>query len=162
MKYSGIIYNDIAAAPGLSVSFFTQGCDQHCKGCQNPSTWDFDGGLEFSPDILNNIIANLQAQGINRNLCIMGGEPLAEKNLFLTYLVVKTVKEKSPKSPIYLWTGYIYEDLIKQNNYRINQILELVDVLIDGPYIESLRDITLEMRGSSNQRIINLHEIDKD
>ena len=160
MRYSGIIYNDIAAAPGLSVTFFTQGCPHHCEGCYNPQTWDFNGGLEFTPDILDKIISELTAQGIQRNLCIMGGEPLAEENLFLTYLIIKTVKEKAPKTPIYIWTGYTYEQLIKKDNYRIKQIFELSNFLIDGPYIDSLRDITLNMRGSSNQRIINLNKID--
>ena len=161
MRYSGIIYNDITAAPGLSVTFFSQGCHRQCPGCHNPSTWDFNGGKEFTADILDNIIKNLTAEGIQRNLCIMGGEPLADENLFLTFLIVKTVRDKVPHVPIYIWTGYTYEELTHLNNYRINQILEETDVLIDGPYIESLRDLTLNMRGSSNQRIINLHEIDK-
>ena len=91
----------------------------------------------------------------------MGGEPLCADNEFLTLLVVKTVKEKLPNTPIYIWTGYTYEELRKRNDNRLNQILEKTDFLIDGPYIESLRDITLEMRGSSNQRILNLREIDR-
>ena len=91
----------------------------------------------------------------------MGGEPLCSDNEFLTLLVVKTVKEKLPNTPIYIWTGYTYEELRKRNDNRLNQILEKTDFLIDGPYIESLRDITLEMRGSPNQRILNLREIDR-
>ena len=91
----------------------------------------------------------------------MGGEPLCSENEFLTLLVIKTVKDKLPNTPIYIWTGYRYEELAHKSGH-IKQILEISDYLIDGPYVESLRDITLEMRGSSNQRIINLHEIDKD
>jgi anaerobic ribonucleoside-triphosphate reductase activating protein len=87
-KYSGIIFNDITAAPGLSVSFFAQGCPHRCPGCHNPETWSFDGGLEFTPDVLENIIQGLTAQNIKRNLCIMGGEPLAPQNTFLTYLII--------------------------------------------------------------------------
>ena len=159
MRYSGVIYNDIAAAPGLCVTFFTQGCPHQCHGCHNPQTWDFEGGLEFTPNILEEIIEGLIAQGIKRNLCIMGGEPLCAENEFLTLLVIKTVKERLPETPIYIWTGYTYEELLRKSN-NINQILEIADYLIDGPYIEDLRDITLSMRGSSNQRIINLHNID--
>ena len=77
MRYSGVIYNDVTAAPGLSVSFFTQGCPHRCVGCHNPETWDFNGGKEFTPEVLENIISKLSAQHIQRNLCIMGGEPLA-------------------------------------------------------------------------------------
>ena len=159
MRYSGVIYNDIAAAPGLCVTFFTQGCPHQCHGCQNPQTWDFEGGIEFTPNVLDEIIEGLTAQGIKRNLCIMGGEPLCAENEFLTLLVIKTVKEKLPETPVYIWTGYTYEELQRKSN-NIVQILDLADYLIDGPYIENLRDITLHMRGSSNQRIINLHNID--
>ena len=161
MRYSGVIYNDITAAPGLCVSFFTQGCPHRCHGCHNPQTWDFEGGKEFTVDVLNEIVEGLTAEGIERSLCIMGGEPLCSNNEFLTLLVIKTVKEKLPNTPIYIWSGYLYEELVKRGGH-MKQILELSDYLIDGPYIESLRDITLEMRGSTNQRIINLREIDKN
>ena len=161
MRYSGVIYNDITAAPGLCVTFFTQGCPHQCHGCHNPQTWDFEGGIEFTPDVLDEIVKGLTAQDIQRSLCIMGGEPLCSENEFLTLLVVKTVKDRLPNTPIYIWTGYTYEELYKKGHH-IKQILELSDYLIDGPYIENLRDVTLDMRGSSNQRIINLHEIDKN
>lgn len=88
----------------------------------------------------------------------MGGEPLCEENTFLTYMIVKEVKEKLPNIKIYIWSGYTYEQLLKRNNPHINDILNWSDFLIDGPYIEELRDITLQMRGSSNQRIIDLQE----
>lgn len=156
MRYAGLIENDIAAAPGISVSFYTQGCPHRCKGCHNPQTWDFNRGKEFTPVILDKIITALTANGIERSLAIMGGEPLCQENLFLTLLVVKTVKEKLPNTKIYIWTGYYYDELLNSHNNRIEQILELIDVLIDGPYIERLRDITLPMRGSSNQSIIEL------
>lgn len=86
----------------------------------------------------------------------MGGEPLCEENLFLTLLVLKEVKNALPETRIYLWTGYVYEDLIQKANPRVLDILDMVDVLVDGPYIDSERDITLNMRGSRNQRIIDL------
>lgn len=161
MKYAGIIKNDIAAAPGVCVSFFVQGCPHHCPGCFNPETWDFDGGKEFSYETLEQIINGLTANGVKRSLCILGGEPLCENNEFLTNLVISSVKQKLPEVKVYIWTGYTYEELIKKNSPKVNQILHMADYLIDGPYIEALRDITLEMRGSSNQRIINLREVDK-
>lgn len=86
----------------------------------------------------------------------MGGEPLCEENLFLTLLVLKEVKNTLPETRIYLWTGYVYEDLIEKANPRVLDILDMVDILVDGPYIDSERDITLNMRGSRNQRIIDL------
>lgn len=86
----------------------------------------------------------------------MGGEPLCQENLFLTTLIIKKVKEQLPDTKIYVWTGYTIEKLKEQNNIKINYILNNIDYLIDGPYIEELRDITLPMRGSSNQRIIDL------
>lgn len=156
MQYSGMIKNDIASAPGLCTSFFTQGCPHKCFNCHNPETWSFTGGKEFTPDILDDVVNSLNAQGIQRNFCLMGGEPLCEENIFLSYLLVKTIKEKSPNTKIYIWTGYLYEELQKKDDAKINQILSMADFLIDGPYVDSLRDITLEMRGSSNQRIIPL------
>ena len=161
MRYSGVIYNDITAAPGLCVTFFTQGCPHQCHGCHNPQTWDFEGGIEFTPEVLDEIIEGLTAQDIQRNFCVMGGEPLCAENEFLTLLVIKTVKEKLPNTPVYIWTGYTYEELKKKGGH-MNQILDLTDYLIDGPYIENLRDITLNMRGSSNQRILDLHKIDNE
>lgn len=162
MKYSGVIYNDITAAPGLCVTFFTQGCPHRCHGCHNPETWDFNGGQDFNQEILDNIIKGLTSEGIQRNFCIMGGEPLADENLFLTLLLVNEVREKCPNTSIYIWTGYIYEELKSNSNNHLQQILSKIDYLIDGPYKEELRDITLEMRGSSNQRIIELYKIDKN
>ena len=158
MRYSGINFNDVTAAPGLCVTFYTQGCPHHCFKCHNPETWDFNGGMEFTVDTLNSIVDGLTAQGIERNLCIMGGEPLCNENIFLTYLVIKTVKEALPNTKIYIWTGYTYEHLKLLAHPRVIDIFNMSDYLIDGPYIDSLRDITLHMRGSSNQRIIDLSE----
>lgn len=158
MKYAGIIKNDFSAAPGISVSFFVQGCPHHCKGCHNPETWDFDGGKEFTYDVLNDIAESLFANGISRSLAIMGGEPLCEQNIFLTLLVVKTIKEKYPDVKIYIWSGYTYDYLMSHitTNLHLKQVLDYADFLIDGPYVEELRDISLPMRGSSNQKIIDL------
>lgn len=158
MRYAGIIKNDVAAGKGVCVTFFVQGCSQHCPGCHNPQTWDFDGGYEFTQDTMNNIIKALNANNVQRNFCIMGGEPLHPDNLFLTNLVISEVKKKYPDIKIYVWTGYLYEDLLVKNEKLLQNILQNTDVLIDGPFIKSQRDITLPMRGSKNQRIIELKE----
>ena len=116
MKYAGIIYNDFSAAPGVSLSFFTQGCPHHCKGCHNQETWDFDGGKEFTYETLSSIIEGLRANRVKRTFCVMGGEPLCPENLFLTNLVITTVKKELPDTKIYLWTGYLYDDLRKSSD----------------------------------------------
>ncbi len=161
MRYAGIIKNDIAAGKGVNVTFFTQGCDRHCQGCQNPQTWDFDGGREFTAETLNEIVSALRANGVERNLSIMGGEPLVTENLFLTCLVVKTVREAYPDIEIYVWSGYTYEELQEKekSEQKVKWILDNIDYLIDGPFVALQRDITLPMRGSSNQRILNMKEM---
>lgn len=156
MKYAGIIKNDFSAAPGVSLSFFTQGCHFRCKGCHNPETWDFSGGREFTDKTLDSIINGLQANGIKRNLCIMGGEPLCPENRELTAYVTMGVKMSLPETKTFLWTGYTYEQLLETKNENLDTIFHFTDILIDGPYIEEERDITLPMRGSRNQRIIDL------
>lgn len=161
MRYSGIIYNDTAAAPGVCLTFFTQGCPHRCHGCHNPETWDFNGGKEFTNDTLNSVLIGLRKNGIERTLCIMGGEPLCDRNVFLTALLIKEVKQKYPNQKIYLWTGYLLENLLKQEDPKIKYILSQIDYLIDGPYVEELRDVSLQMRGSSNQRVISVKEFCK-
>lgn len=89
----------------------------------------------------------------------MGGEPLCDENKFLTYMIIENVKKVYPDVKVYIWTGYILEDLVKKNDNRIKKILDLTDTIIDGPYIEEERDITLHMRGSKNQRIIDLIDL---
>ena len=161
MRYAGIIKNDIAAGEGVNVSFFTQGCPFKCKGCHNPQTWDFSGGKEFSPAVLEELINALTANGIQRNLSIMGGEPLCEENIFLVSLIVLSVREAFPHIKIYVWTGYTYEELEARSQLepKIKTILDNIDYLIDGPFILEERDITLAMRGSRNQRILDMKEL---
>lgn len=153
MKYAGIIKNDFSAAPGVCVTFFVQGCARHCEGCHNQDTWDFNGGKEFTTDTLNEILEALTANNLNRTLCIMGGEPLADSNLFLTDLVITHIKENLPNIKIYLWTGYTMEEIAKRQEPHLKNILKNINCIIDGPYIQAERDITLPMRGSRNQKI---------
>lgn len=155
MRYAAIKENDIANGPGVNVSFWVQGCKNHCKDCQNPETWSFTGGKEFTKDTLNNLFKALKANGINRNLSILGGEPLCPENIPITKYIVKQVKEKYPEIKIYLWSGYYYDELVKNKEIK-EEIFPYLDILVDGPYINSQRDITLKWRGSRNQNIIYL------
>lgn len=152
MRYAGIIPNDFAAAPGVCTTFFVQGCPIRCPGCHNQETWDFDGGKEFTYDTIEQLYKDLLANGIKRTLCIMGGEPLCAENLFLTTLIIREIKNRIPDIKIWLWSGYKKEEIINmaQDEGKINYILENINGIVVGPYIQGLRDITLPMRGSSN------------
>jgi anaerobic ribonucleoside-triphosphate reductase activating protein len=157
MRYAGIIYDDTAAAPGLCLSFYTQGCDQHCPGCHNPETWDFDGGHEFTAQTIDNIISGIKRNGLTRNFAVLGGEPLAPNNLFLTAMVVQTVRQAYPQIKIWIWSGYeMYEIMNAKSQPHLKLILQNIDTLVTGPYIQHLRDITLPYRGSSNQEVWTL------
>lgn len=158
MKYADIKFNDTANAPGVCVSFYTQGCPHHCRGCHNPETWDFDGGKEFTPIVFEEIDKALNANGVHRDFCLLGGEPLCDENIFLSRLILEHVKNIHPEVKTYIWSGYTYEQLIKRAaaNVSLQRILELADILIDGPFIQEQRNITLHMRGSRNQRIWDL------
>ena len=155
MKYAGIIYDDTAAAPGLSLSFYTQGCPIHCPGCHNQDMWDFEGGYEFNSEVRDRVIEKLNENGILRNLCIIGGEPLCPQNTHMTEALCHFARAEYPNIKIYIWTGYTLEELCEreQNEKSIHNILEDLDVLIANPFDISKRDITLELRGSSNQEI---------
>lgn len=158
MRYAQVKHNDIANGDGVCVSFWVTGCPFHCVGCHNQELWDFNGGKEFTQETLNEIINAIGANGITRSFSVLGGEPLCDNNLFLTSMVIREVRKVYPEITINIWTGYCYEDLQKSSNPHLKYILETADYLIDGPYIQELRDITLKMRGSKNQRIINLKE----
>lgn len=112
--------------------------------------------MEFTEENLQEVLKNLRANGIKRNFCLMGGEPLCPENLPLSKMLIENILQKYPDTKIYIWTGYIYEYLLQQENEELKYILSNSDVLIDGPYIVKYKDLTLKMRGSSNQRIINL------
>lgn len=160
MRYAGMIKNDIAAGEGVNVSFFTQGCHFHCMGCHNPQTWDFQGGKEFTPDTLEELLKALSANGIQRNLSIMGGEPLCPENVFLVNMIILEVKKIFPDIKIYIWTGYTYEELLERlDEPKIGAILDNIDYLIDGRFEIGERDISLPMRGSRNQRVLNMKEL---
>lgn len=153
MKYAGLILNDITAAPGISVTVFTQGCPHKCPGCHNPDTWNKNAGFEIEKDeLIAKVMFALKDRDLKRNLCIMGGEPLVDYNIDFCIDLCKAVRKESPKTKIYLWSGYLISDIQKMKKGK--EILNNIDVLIDGPYVEAERDITIPLRGSRNQSII--------
>ena len=153
-KYAGLNTNDFANGQGVCVSYFTQGCPHHCQGCFNPETWDFNGGKDIPDDIRGQIIKAICANNITRNFSVLGGEPLCDENVEEVENIILGVRTAFPNIKIFVWTGYTLEQLIIKNNEHINNILNHIDVLIDGPFIESQKDLTLELRGSKNQRIL--------
>lgn len=155
--YAGIIENDFTGVSGIQLTLFVQGCPEpHCKNCHNPETWDFNNGKEFTSETLKQIIQGLTANGIKRSFALQGGEPLCKENEFLSYKVISEIKKRLPETKIYVWSRYLFEELQKRGSNYIQQTLELADYLIDGPFIQEQRDITLPLRGSKNQRIWNL------
>lgn len=160
MKYAGLMENDIVNGEGVCVSLWTQGCPHHCPGCHNPETWDFEGGYEVPDDIRGKIVKAISANDITRNFSILGGEPLCEENLDFVLNIITSVRTAYPNIKIYIWTGYTFKELIDKQDQRIIDILKQANFLIDGRYDENLRDITLPLRGSSNQNIIKLDEIE--
>lgn len=156
-KYAGIIKNDVVNGNGVCVSFFVQGCPIHCSGCHNEQDWDFNGGIDLPHNYLDMICEAITANGIQRNFSLLGGEPLCDENLELSLSIVQHVRDKFPDIQIAIWSGYTYESLLERKDDRIAQLFCLADVLVDGPFEIVHRDTTLKMRGSSNQRLIDLH-----
>lgn len=150
MRYAAIIRDDVSNGEGFCTSFFVQGCPHHCKGCFNPETWDFDGGKEFTSETINEILDAIAANDVDRNFSILGGEPLAPENLEMTETVLRAVRRAYPHIKIYLWTGYTFDEI---KTYEIIPLLKYIDVLIDGPFIEEEKDLSLKLRGSRNQHI---------
>ncbi len=166
MNYIKITKYDIANGTKVRVVLWVSGCNIHCNNCQNPETWDFNSGKLFDDNAMQELLKALNHDWIS-GLTLSGGHPLEYKNLSVVYDIIKTVKEKFPNKDIWLYTGYtlsinnfttLYKGLSQkdiEHNY-INQILCLCDVVVDGPYIESQRDLTLAFRGSKNQRLIDV------
>lgn len=153
-KYAGLMTNDFVNGEGVCVSYFAQGCPHRCKGCFNPETWDFNGGKDLPDDIRGQIIKAICANGITRNFSVLGGEPLCEENVEEVENIIIGVRAAFPNIKIFVWTGYTLEQLTIKNNPHVNNILTHIDILIDGPFIESQKDLTLKLRGSKNQRIL--------
>ena len=152
MRFSKIKDNDIANGIGITLSVWTQGCPHHCKGCFNKETWTFNEGNEFTNDDLNYIISNIDSFNVKRNLSILGGEPLCPENVEGVINLCREFKKVYPDKLIYLWTGYTIEELKKKKK----QVLEYVDFIIDGKFEEAKKNLNLHLRGSSNQRVLNV------
>lgn len=156
MRYSCIKENDATNGVGICVSFWAQGCPFHCPGCHNPQTWDFKGGFDADKDaIIDHILRSIGANGIQRNLSILGGEPLCDQNADFIQLLIYWVKKKYPKIKIFCWSGYTLEQLQERakENKDLEYILNNIDMLAAGPFIVAERDITLPFVGSRNQKV---------
>lgn len=152
MKYAQIRRMDISNGEGIRVSLFVQGCNFHCKGCFNPETWDWNGGKEFTQkefDLLMNLCNKPYIQGLS----LLGGECLDPKNIDVVTQIAKRFKELYSQKDLWLWTGYTFEDYVKDK-----EITKYVDVIVDGRFIDKLKDFNLKFKGSANQRIINVQE----
>ena len=154
MRYASIRRLDISNGEGLGVTLFTQGCPFHCKNCFNPETHDFDGGKEYTIDTKNAIVSLINRTQIKR-FSILGGEPLIERNKEDLISLCSSIKEIRPDIKIWVYTGNIFEN-VKDDWYEL--LYNYVDVLVDGPYVDSKRDLRLKFRGSSNQRVIDVHK----
>lgn len=160
MNYSAIHSCDIANGEGVRVSLFVSGCTHHCNGCFNPTTWDFDAGEPFTEETQAFIISELDHSWI-AGLTLLGGDPMEPANQRALLPFLRRVRAKfGAAKNIWCYTGCVLEsDLQAESRWRTeatDEILSLIDVLVDGPFIESQKDITLRFRGSSNQRILNL------
>lgn len=154
-KYAGIIPNDtVDVDGGIAVSFWVQGCPHRCVGCHNPETIDENGGYELPSNYVEQIKKLLVKHGVKRKLSILGGEPLCEYNRDIVLKLVKEVKADLPDTKILIWSGGVFEALL--GSYL--DILKYVDILIDGPFVLEKRDITLPLRGSTNQRVIDVQQ----
>ncbi len=150
MRYSKIRKMDISNGEGVRVSIFFQGCSFHCKGCFNPETWDFHGGCEFGEEQIQEIL-DLCKEDYISGLSILGGETMHPKNIEGALLLAKRFKEKYPNKTIWAWTGYLFDEYLMDK-----EITKYLDVVVDGQFVENLRDPRLKWRGSSNQRVIDV------
>ena len=173
MNYAQIRSMDISNGEGIGVSLFVQGCDFHCKNCFNSETWEFSKGQEWNDKTKNQFLKLIETPFIQR-VSILGGEPLHPQNVQNVLKIVDEIRVSYPTKNIWLYTGYTWEEIWIKDNiktaYKVKdmrekairnlrrQVVRMCDVLIDGRYVDELRDISLHWRGSSNQRVINVQE----
>ena len=162
MHYGNIKECDIADGPGVRVSLFVSGCRHHCKGCFNPETWDFQYGKPYTEETEAEILRLLEPEYI-QGFTLLGGEPFEPENQGGLVELLRRVRKMYPKKDIWCYSGYLYdEDLAeggKAHTKVTDEMLSLIDVLVDGEFVEELKDVTLVFRGSSNQRIIELKKM---
>lgn len=153
MHFGKIKFFDIANGPGIRTSLFVSGCSNHCKGCFNPETWDPNYGQNFTEDYLNKIL-----DSINSNiagLSILGGDPLEPCNIDTVKAIIVAFRKRfNDTKTIWMWTGYKLENIVK--NSKQWELANMVDVLVEGPFILEQKNLNLKYRGSSNQRVIDM------
>ena len=159
MNYANIKKYDIADGPGVRVSLFVSGCRHHCKGCFNYEAWDFEYGRPYTAETEAEILEALKP-GYIAGLTLLGGEPFEPENQAELVKLLRKVRETYPEKSIWSYTGFVYDkDLVPGGRAYTDvtdEMLSYLDVLVDGPFVEELKDITLQFRGSSNQRILKM------
>ena len=149
MRYHDITKDDMLNGDGLRVVLWVAGCSHHCKGCQNPITWDPQGGIPFDDEAKKEIFEQLDKDYIE-GITFSGGDPLFAENRDEVFALVKEIKKRYPDKNIWLYTGYRWEEI------KNEPVIPYLDVLVDGEYMESERDVTLPWKGSANQRVIDI------
>lgn len=160
MNIAGIKKTDIADGIGVRVSVFVSGCTHHCKGCFNPETWDFACGTPYTAETEQQILQYLKPPYI-RGLTLLGGEPFEPENQRGLLPLLRRVRSELPQKDIWCYSGYTFEQLTGESRARCeatNEMLSLLDVLVDGEYIDEQRNLMLRFRGSENQRILDVQE----
>lgn len=159
MHYSTIKDCDIANGIGVRITLFVSGCTNHCKNCFQPQTWDFDYGEPFTEETEEKLLEMLKPDYIS-GLTLLGGEPMEPQNQKALVPFLKRVREAYPNKNIWCFTGFTYEILKTDGSHPrcevTDEMLSLIDVLVDGKYVDELKDLTLQFRGSSNQRLIDM------
>lgn len=161
MNYGEIKNYDIANGEGVRVSLFVSGCTHHCKNCFNPETWSFEYGKPFTKETEDYIIECLSPDYID-GLSLLGGEPFEPQNQEVLLPFLRKVKNELPNKNIWCYTGYLFDsELLSESRARCeftDEMLSLIDVLVDGEFVQAMHDISLAFRGSSNQRIIDVQK----
>lgn len=152
MRYNKIRKMDIANGPGVRVSVFMQGCSFHCKNCFNPETHDFNGGKEFTDEVIKHILELCDKDYIE-GLSILGGEPMHPTNIDGTAKLAKAFKEKFSNKNVWVWSGFLFD-----KNLKDTEAVKYIDVLVDGQYVDELHNPLLKWKGSSNQRVIDVQK----
>ena len=159
MNYAEIKFCDIANGKGCRTVLFVSGCRNACKGCFQPQTWDFLYGREFDEAVQEEILKSLKPEYI-QGLTLLGGEPFEPENQEALVPFMRKMKAAYPDKDVWAYTGYIYDRDLVEGGFKhtkdTEELLSMIDVLVDGPYIEEKKDITLKFRGSANQRVIDL------
>ena len=150
MNYISIIPETSVDGEGLRTSIYVTGCKHHCKGCHNPQTWDFKAGRPLTEEVISAVIDHVKKNPLLNGVTFSGGDPLEEENAKDLVHFLKMIKDENIN--IWCYTGFTYEEILE--NEKLSVLLPYLDALVDGPYIESQRDLSLRFRGSKNQRII--------